>query len=317
MYILYLSEAPLIPAIAPFFLASVMLILVFVSDAKAVEFQDKLQLELRHDKRSDRDARQQYRLRYYPELNYSDSWSAKAFVATGDNFSASHNTIDSDSADNIYLRHLYLQYQNEQIRTEIGVLPIYKGRVSSSGLDKDGWVKGARLVLSNVNNGLLEFVAGELNDLSAASALNTPDQLNYFEMEYTSKLDAQNSYEFSLERVLETNYVRSEFRHKAADSLCVYLEHVQQFDLSNHKTLIGIEGHSATFSHFKFNLHYSYTSPEIGMRVRLSEHFIGTGHSLRANFSYSEIFDSPLKLFSRIDLLEGQSRWMLGLSLSI
>ena len=37
-------------------------------------------------------------------------------------------------------------------KTELGIIPTYKGRVSSTGLSKDGWITGIRHVRKLQNN---------------------------------------------------------------------------------------------------------------------------------------------------------------------
>ncbi len=82
------------------------------------------------DNRSNRPSREQYRLRYYPSLAITSAWSVNSFVVTGDDFSSSHNTFGSDNTDYLYARRLYLRHETDSGKTELGVIPTYKGRVA-------------------------------------------------------------------------------------------------------------------------------------------------------------------------------------------
>lgn len=99
---------------------------------------------------------------------------SQRFAAKGNDFSSSHNTLDDGQADLFYIRRLYLRHQNANGKTEIGILPTYKGRVSSTGLSKDGRIAGLRHV-ANLRYGKFEVVLGELADTQASRALNAPD----------------------------------------------------------------------------------------------------------------------------------------------
>jgi len=134
-------------------------------------------------------------------LSFNENWSAHGFLVTGDDFGSSHNTIDDGSADYFYMRRFYVRHENANGKTELGIIPTYKGAVSSSGLSKDGWIKRVRHVVRNKNQGAFEVELGQLDNLSPNSAIKLVDDLNYIELEYTSALSEQWSCELSLERM--------------------------------------------------------------------------------------------------------------------
>ena len=164
----------------------------------APTFSQKLDIQVRYDNRSNRPSREQYRLRYYPSLAITSAWSVNSFVVTGDDFSSSHNTFGSDNTDYLYARRLYLRHESESGKTELGIIPTYKGRVSSTGLSKDGWITGVRHVKQLQNDTAIEIVqrtdesaakvvvgtSGEF----AASAFNTSYPIEYFA--YYSYIDS-------------------------------------------------------------------------------------------------------------------------------
>lgn len=116
-----------------FFILIANFLLLHSTLVQASEFKQKLDVQLRADDRSNRHIRYQYRLRYYPQFVVNNDWSLNSFVVTGDEYGSSHNTLDDGNADYLYMRRLYLRHKGDYGKTEIGVVPTYKGRVSSSG----------------------------------------------------------------------------------------------------------------------------------------------------------------------------------------
>lgn len=144
-----------------------------MNSAQAAEYSQSMDMQVRLDKRSSQSSREQYRIRFYPKVSFNDSYSVHGFVVTGNDFASSNNTFGNASNDYIYLRRLFARYQTNNTRSEFGVIPTYKGKVSSSGLSKDGFIKGARFVHENIANGQLELVIGELNNTSPKNALKS------------------------------------------------------------------------------------------------------------------------------------------------
>jgi hypothetical protein len=72
--------------------------------------------------------------------------SFNAFAATRNDILSSHNTLGDGNVELFYLRRAYLRHENDQGKTEIGILATYKDRVSFTGLSKDGWIAGTRHV---------------------------------------------------------------------------------------------------------------------------------------------------------------------------
>ncbi len=85
----------------------------------------------------------------YPSIIFDDDkmWSFNIFAATGDDSLSSHNTTDDGNVDAILFASRFLPHENEQRKTEIGILPTCIGRVSSTVLFKDGRIAGLRHVV--------------------------------------------------------------------------------------------------------------------------------------------------------------------------
>lgn len=297
-------------------LGNLLLPQLLVSNAYAQTFSQKLEVQLRADDRSSRDIRYQYRVRYRPQYSFNDTWSINAFAVTGDDYSSSHNTLDDDSADYFYLRRLFLRHEDDYGKTEFGTIPTYKGRVSSTGLSKDGWIKGFRHVRA-IGEDNLEIVLGQLDSLDASTAMSLPDEIDYVEVEYSAKLNQQWSYELSAEHIAEVNYIRTELRYKYTKEYTMFAELVSRIDTSEIKTVIGGEG-EITINNglFEYFVHYSYVSDDFGLRAELIEDFLGTGHGISAEIG-AQIGNSQFDWFMRYDAVEGSTRAIAGLKWSL
>ena len=299
--------------------------LLFVSPTYSVELQAKLDTQLRFDDRSGRDGRYQYRVRFYPSIIFDDDkqWSFNIFAATGDDYSSSHNTLDDGNADLFYLRRAYLRHENEQGKTEIGILPTYKGRVSSTGLSKDGWVAGLRHV-ANVSHGKFEVVLGELADTRASRALNAPNNLNYIELEYSGNLSQQTRFELSFERLLSSNFVTGEVRYQTETGVTFAAELIEKVDTHDFKFVASTEKTFRAYSQdWDVFAYYSYVSDNFGARAALTEDFLATGHGvaveLGSSFNFTSFFAlpsapqlAPLNWFAKFEAFEGNTRVQLG-----
>jgi hypothetical protein len=279
-------------------------------------FKQKLDVQLRADDRSSRDVRYQYRLRYYPQYRFDDTWSVNGFAVTGDDFGSSHNTVDDGSADYFYVRRVYVRHQGDYGKTEVGIIPTYKGRVSSSGLSKDGWIKGVRHVRA-LGDDNFEVVVGQLTSLNPANAINAPDNVDYVEIEYSAKIDDRWSYEISAERMTKSNFLRSELRYNYSLNMSYFGELVSRVDSSKVKAVLGAEG-SFSLNAYKMDYfaHYSFVSDNFGLRAELTEDFLGTGHGFSAELG-GDFTHTKLGWFFRYDAVESQSRVLAGIKWSL
>ncbi|GLR72096.1 hypothetical protein GCM10007852_30040 [Agaribacter marinus] len=285
--------------------------------ANATVFKHKLDVQLRADDRSGRDLRYQYRVRYYPSVSFSDSLSVNGFVVTGDDFSSSHNTIDDSSADHFYLRRAFVRHSGDYGKTEVGIIPTFKGRVSSSGLSKDGWIQGIRHVRNTGNKGQFELVAGELNNVDPRKAIDAPNTIDYLEAEYSASYNEQISYEFSLERMTSANFMRTELRYAYAESHTAFAELVKRADATKIKTVLGVEGEFRSKDKpYEYFVYYSYVSDDFGLKAELTEDFLGTGHGFSAEIESSFSF-APLNWFIRFDKVDNSSRMLGGIKWSL
>jgi len=284
-----------------------------------INYSHKLDVQVRHDERSNRPSRNQYRLRFYPRITFtSDSrWSLNSFVVTGDSFASSHNTFGSDTTNYLHARRLFLAVEDENGKTEFGVIPTYKGRVSSSGLSKDGWITGIRNVSTLANDSALEIVIGQLGDVNAGDALDFDKQDDYIEIEYSAKMGQRHSYEISAERMTRSNFLRAEYRFKYSNYNTLFIEGINLIGSDSAKIVVGVQG-EVLFDDYpiEYFSHYSYVSNAFGPRAELTEDFLGTGHGMSAEFSGVLFKQFDTEWFVRIDVIDSVSRVLTGVKVS-
>ena len=127
-------------------------------------------LSLRLDERSEAGFRSQYRFRFEPSCSLSGM--VRALVSrSGDPTTLPHSIGEND--DQMHVRRLFAIQA-----TVLALSWAYKGRVSSTGLSQEGWIKGTRVVMGT-DPAQLEVVVGELGSTGARNALNAFEKLNY------------------------------------------------------------------------------------------------------------------------------------------
>jgi hypothetical protein len=251
----------------------------------------------------------------------TSAWSLNSFVVTGDDFSSSHNTFGSDNTDYLYVRRLYLRHENDYGKTELGVIPTYKGRVSSTGLSKDGWITGIRHVRQLANDTAIEVVTGQLANADASEAFDIGGEDTYFEVEYSAKMGQRHSYEASFEKMLGGTFARGEYRFRVNDEDTAFVELVQRIDESAAKVVVGTSGEFAasalnTSYPIEYFAYYSYINSDFGERAELIEDFLGTGHGGSLEFSGVLSKKHDVEWFVRADVVDSVSRLLAGLKLS-
>lgn len=308
----------------PFFLVLLLIIIIETdtfADPLSPSFSQKLDIQLRYDERSNRPSREQYRLRYYPSVALTSAWSLNSFVVTGDDFSSSHNTFGSDNTDYLYARRLYLRHENDYGKTELGVIPTYKGRVSSTGLSKDGWITGIRHVRQLANDTAIEVVTGQLANADASEAFDIGGEDTYFEVEYSAKMGQRHSYEASFEKMLGGTFARGEYRFRVNEEDTAFVELVQRIDENAAKIVVGTSGEFAasafnTSYPVEYFAYYSYINNNFGERAELIEDFLGTGHGGSLEFSGVLSEKHDVEWFVRADVVDSVSRLLAGVKLS-
>lgn len=284
----------------------------------AWKFSHKLDVQVRSDSRSDRDHRSQYRLRYYPQLAVDKNWSFNSFVVTGDAFNSSHNSIFDGSSQRLYPRRLYMRHEDDSGKTEFGVIPTYKGRVSSTGLSKDGWISGIRQVFKRSNGGALEIVVGQLQEQDPGNALQLADNIDYFELEYSGRISEEAGFEVSLERMTGGNFLRSEYRYAWNSNHEVFIEWIQRLDKPRNKALGGFAGEVNLSGYpMSYFAYISHVDDELGFRAELTEDFLGYGRGFSGEIGGGFSVLPDTEWFIRFDAVDSTERLLAGIKWSL
>ena len=286
---------------------------------KAQVFDSKIDLSSRADYRSEKSPRYQYRVRLYPQLMFQDNlWSLNGFAVTGDNFASSYNTFGADETHHFHIRRIYLRRENDHGKTEIGVIPTYKGRVSSTGLSKDGWITGVRQVYQRSRYTQIEWVFGELAHLGEPDFWEGGKSLNYAEFELSSRFNERTGFELGLEHMVSDNFARGEITHKLINEQLLSIELINRLDNHRSKLVLSLAGEfSLSNENIEYFAYYSHTSNGFGERAELTEDFVDYGHAVTLEIEGQFLPEWGLDWFSKLELNEGQQRFQLGLKFKL
>lgn len=289
---------------------------VLATETFAVEIVHKVEAQTRLDERSGKPARYQYRVRAASSFQWDNNsdWSFNTYLATGDEFANAHNTFGADENQTFYLRRAFVQYDTGSHFIQAGVIPTFKGRVSSTGLSKDGFIKGVRGVYVLRQNALIELVLGSIEDLRSARALDAPSSIDYVELELSFDLNDVSSMEVGLEHMTDLDFLRLEYRYQVKPDVFLNFELVNNIGSADSKLLMGVEG-EYSFNGFVFDLfaYYNYVGESLERRADLTEDFIDTGHSASVEIELPISLGSKGKVFFRTDVYQDNSRFITGL----
>ena len=124
-----------------------------------------------------------------------------------------HDRIKDEMGEqHLNLRQVYTEFEFRRWRVQAGVIPPVKGKVSNTSLDKDGWIRGARVVAPLPAQGRLELVTGAIDHLKDPNALQAWEQWNYAELEWTQDIFAGWRTEAGSVHLDDETYLRAEVR---------------------------------------------------------------------------------------------------------
>lgn len=277
----------------------------------SAELVNKSDIAARYDIRESKTPRWQYRFRWYSGLDFNNRFSLNTFVTTGCSFDSSYNEIKRGKDSCLNLRRLFGRYETDKGKLELGVIPPYKGRVSSTGLSKDGWITGLRWVNTR-RLGTFELVAGEVSRLDSPNAVQTPEALNYLEMEFSSASYRNTSFEIAAERILGQNYLRGELRYAASDAHQFAVEWISLFNDNKSKSIVSYSSETEIAEYpIELFAFASFVNESFGKRAELTEDFVNIGRSyvLEAKGPLSR----KANWFLKLEQGAVQSRVQLGL----
>lgn len=293
--------------------SSLLFAVILFAQPAAGEFGFPGDVSLRLDDSSNRARREQYRFRFKPEFSFNEQWSVHAFVATGAAFPSAYNTFGG--RDDINVRRFFGRWAAGNNKVEFGVIPPYKGRVSSTGLSDEGWIRGVRGVVA-IGDDRLELVAGDLSDLRASNALSEPFDLNFFELEYSGRINEFLTYELGGERMLDENYVRTELRLTTRRDIAWSVELVHGFKSDSTKSVFSaLAPFNLESGELEWFTYYAYVPREFGERAVLTEDFLSFGNALGILFEYRWSGLERIKWFAEFETGEVRDRGKIGLEI--
>jgi hypothetical protein len=251
-------------------------------------------------------------------------------VSTGASFASRWATLhDFNGGDPsefpLHFRRLYLQRDLGPARIQVGALPSIKGVASSTGIDADGWIDGARLELRGPGTDV-EFVGGALRDLERPNMFNRDRTPNYYELEITQQVLPWLLVELSVERLSTHHFGRAELRLDLASMVGGPLD-LGIEGLGDVERRVGMAGITAGTDaliwldpgwagRLKVKVYGTYIDDHIGDRGALSDDFIQFGYALQF-FASGRITESgALGWFSRYVHSENP-RITVGLKLGV
>ena len=207
----------------------------------------------------------------------------RGIIGTGDSYTSQWNTAYSfiDQAPDeqyINMRQIFFEWGIKKWRWEIGVIPPVKGKVSNTSLDKDGWIRGSRVVMPVVQQSELELVSGAVDHLEDPNAFQLWDEWNYHELEWTHHWSTHWRSEMGYVLLDQQHYGRSELRWKWKVNPKVYLEIAGEL-LRNVSNSIWAFDVSALlkFSEISMVAEYSDVPDTFGLLGALSNDFFTLG----------------------------------------
>lgn len=285
------------------------------NDAICQTFDSDTEIQVRLDDRSSKDARLQYRIRnsFSYKFTDDDNWYFKTYITTGDSFEGTQNTLTPISEHEFNIRRAFFEHKNQYSLFQIGTIPTFKGRVSSSGLSKDGFIQGVRAVYNSNEYAQIEFVFGSIKELNASNAIEFPASLDYLEFEVSMEFSPLSSMEFSIERMTGLNFVRSEYRRQLDSGEEISIELVNTLGQRDSKFVVGLSGGLQLLNRdADYFAYYSFVSNNIGDRASLTEDFIDTGHGISFELETRLEQNPSVKAFFRVDLYNDESRGIIG-----
>lgn len=268
-------------------------------------------------------------LRIWTHIDLGNGFSTRIFGSSGSRFQSRWSTAtdfepprERDFME-LYVRQLYLQYDQNRWRMQLGVIPPIKNAASSTGLEASGWLDGVRITNEIADGYVLEMVAGGLSNLDEPNAFTRPRKLNYAEIELTKQMDDYFGAELSGEIVDRNAYTKLEFSYLVGDRWPIFVSELLinvsdetiSFGLSAQKDLnTYISGRSNTG--LNVFLLYSFVDEKIGVRGTLSDDFYAFGHALKIELDGPLSRKAGLGWFAR-QIFMNPSRTTAGIRINL
>lgn len=268
-------------------------------------------------------------LRVWTNVDVGKGLSARVLGSSGSRFQSRWSTATDFKPPRereymeLYVRQLYLQYDHDDWRVQMGVIPPIKNAASSTGLEASGWLDGFRITNEVMDGFILEVVAGGLNNLDEPNAFTRPRNINYAEIELTKQVSDRFGAELSAEIVERNAYSKLEFSYKKEEAWPKFVSEVL-FNASDETLSFGLSAHQdlnklmsgRSNSGVNVFLLYSYVDEKIGLRGTLADDFYAFGHALKMELDGPISRKTGLSWFAR-QVFMSPSRTTAGIRLTL
>ncbi|MCA9547223.1 MAG: hypothetical protein KC613_22630 [Myxococcales bacterium] len=249
-------------------------------------------------------------------------------VSTGATYTSRWSTLyDLEGGDPsefpLYFRRLWVERRWGVTRVQLGAIPPIKGIASSTGIDADGWIDGARLEFDEGGTSV-EFVAGALRELDRPNVFNRDRSPNYYELELTQQISRALLVEASFEKLDDGDFLRGEVRVDLDTWLPVRVGAEGIYDPRRETGIGGVTLASDALAalgdawrdRLNLRIWYAYIAPDVGLRGAVADDFVQFGHALSL-FAKGRLTDTgALGWFAR-GVWSKTPRITAGLSLSV
>lgn len=284
----------------------------------------RTRVETRYDDQEDEN-RQQNRVRLGFTYNINGQFKLISVASTGSNFTSDWNTVFSDDPDFKYqsslnLRQLYLQYDSNGSKVQLGSIPTIKKDAAINGLDKSGWIDGVRIQKNYADSGVIEIVAGSITNLNEPNLLQRSYSLNFFEIEISQNLFNELNGSLKYEHFLQTDFLKAELKYdweifgdKVLKISSDVIKNLQTNGTSSSITT-KLDLLSTILNKYDKKLElatsFIYVDNKFGERAQLSDGSFGTGFQFRTEVKGK--INNNLSWFANV-LLSNEKRFNVGL----
>jgi len=263
--------------------------------------------------------------RNWMTVDLGAGFSVKSHISSGERFQSRWSTATDFKKPaekrfmTLNIRQLYVEYEFERSRVQVGTIPPVKNVVTSTSLEATGWVDGLRYVHETANNWVFEFVAGGLNDLNQPNMFVRPKKLNFVEFETNKSINERWFIDVKAEVLDKSPYLATELRFKPkANAPQLSAEYLTNLDNGSQSINVAASYDMNQLfvdrenSGIKTYFLFSTIDEDIGLRGTLSDDFYDLGTSFIIEMEGPLKRDLNLSWFARQVFME-QSRTTAGI----
>ena len=250
----------------------------------------------------------------------SRSLHIKGLLGTGEKYTSQWNRFydrldDAEREQPINMRQIYVEWDDTLYWVQLGVIPPVKGKVSATSLDRDGWLRGGRLVMRTWADGRFEFVGGALDRLDDPNGFQWWEHANYAEFEWTQPYGDRFRAEVGLVRLSDAFHVRAESRFMGRPIPTIPVEFAAEYLHNLERDAFAYDFNVMTsWRGASIFVEYSNVEQDFGLLGALSNDFFTFGHLYHLTVRYRPKTLNGFGLFFKGYRGEETSEFKTGLS---